>query len=82
MTGNVDYIKMTEGTMTLLIGIAGFIGGFAFGIGLIGVFLRARSKSELLQNKSLRWTYGLAVWVMAGFGAWAAVWVYQTYFAA
>ncbi len=66
--------------MTAFVGIIGFVFGFAFGVSIIGIFLRARSKSELIENKSLRWTYGLAVWIFAGFGAWAALWIYEAYF--
>ncbi len=59
--------------MVYVAGIIGFLCGFAFGIGIINLFLRNRSKRELLNDKSLRWTYGVAVWIVAGLGAWAGV---------
>lgn len=66
--------------MIYLIGILGFIGGFSLGVMLIGFILRQRSKKELMENKSFRWTYGVLVWIVAAFGAWAAVTVYSQYF--
>jgi len=63
--------------MAWLYGIIGFIGGFAFGIFVIGLFLRGRPKRALMQDRSLRWTYGLAVWVFAGLGAWGAIKLFE-----
>ena len=63
--------------MVYLYGIIGFIGGFAIGLFVINLFLRRRQAAELVQDKSLRWTYGLAVWIMAGLGSWAGVWLYR-----
>ncbi len=67
--------------MATLIGIGGFICGFALGLLISGYMLRPRSKAELTENKSLRWTYGLGVWVLGGLGAWGALEMYKTYFA-
>lgn len=58
-------------------GIAGFVLGFAAGLFIINMFLKNLSKRELLGDKSLRWTYGLAVWLFAGLGAWGGVWLYE-----
>lgn len=66
--------------MTTIIGIAGFIGGFALGLLLAGYMLRRRSREDLVKNKTLRWTYGLAVWVFGAAGSWGALEVYKTYF--
>ena len=63
--------------MTYLFGIIGFVGGFGVGLFVINIFLRGRPKRELMRNKSIHWTYGLAVWIIAGLGAWAGVWMYQ-----
>lgn len=68
--------------MTYLVGIMGFLGGFSLGLYLISRFLKGRSRQELVSDKSLRWKYGLIVWVMAGLGAWSAVWAYGQYFPA
>lgn len=66
--------------MVYLIGILGFVSGFCLGVMLIGLFLKNRSKKELIENKSYRWTYGVFVWIVAGFGSWAAVSAYHQYF--
>ena len=63
--------------MVYLYGIIGFIGGFALGLGVINMFLRSYTGRELMENKNLRWTYGLAVWLFAGLGAWAGVKLFQ-----
>jgi len=66
--------------MVYLFGIIGFIGGFVFGLGMINVFLRGYSNDDLVQKKSLRWTYGLFVWLIAALGAWTGVWMHGRYF--
>ena len=68
--------------MTTIVGIGGFICGFALGLTLAGTLLRRRSRAELVESKPLRWTYGLAIWVMGGLGAWGALEIYYTYFPA
>ncbi|MEM6780678.1 MAG: hypothetical protein AAF569_02320 [Pseudomonadota bacterium] len=75
----IDQLQDTY-TMVYLIGILGFIGGFILGVMLIGIFLKSRSKQELMENKSIRWTYGVFVWFVAGLTAWAAVTTYNQYF--
>jgi len=60
-------------------GILGFVLGFIFGLCVINVFLRNYPRSALIQDKSLRWTYGLAVWIFGGLGAWAGILLYQRY---
>ncbi|HPD82177.1 MAG TPA: hypothetical protein PLK85_00005 [Alphaproteobacteria bacterium] len=54
--------------------------GFAVGLGIINVLLRQRSVEEIKKEKSLRWTYGLAVWGIAAIGAWLGVTIYNNYF--
>ena len=66
--------------MVYLIGILGFLGGFCLGVMIIGMLLKRRSKSELMENKSLRWTYGVFVWVVALIGTWSAIAAYNQYF--
>ena len=67
--------------MMYLFGIGGFILGFAAGLVIINIFVRHISTRQLTQDKSLHRTYGLAVWLMAGLGAWAGVWLYERSFA-
>lgn len=59
--------------MVFVFAIIGLIVGFISGLFVINLFLRRYSSSELVRNKSLRWTYGLAVWVFAALGAWGGV---------
>jgi undecaprenyl pyrophosphate phosphatase UppP len=63
--------------MIFAFGVIGFILGFAAGLFIINLFLRHYSKKDLLKDKSLRWTYGLAVWIFAGLGAGIGVWLYE-----
>ncbi len=63
--------------MIYVFAICGFILGFAGGLIVINLFLRGYNAGELLKNKSLRWTYGLAVWIFAALGAWGGVWLYN-----
>ncbi len=55
----------------------GFVLGFFAGLAVINMFLRSYSTRELTKDKSLRWTYGVAVWIFAGLGAWGGVWLYN-----
>jgi hypothetical protein len=66
--------------MVYVFGVIGFVLGFVAGMILIHQFLRHYNSSELLKDKSLRWTYGLAVWVIAGLGAWLGVWLHDRSF--
>ncbi len=63
--------------MIFLYGIAGFVLGFMGGLFIINMFLRHYSSNELLKDKSLRWTYGVAVWLFAAIGTWGGVWLYN-----
>ncbi len=66
--------------MVYLFGVLGFIGGFMAGLLVINIFLRGISNTELVSNKSLRWTYGVAVWIFAGLGIYAGLWMHARYF--
>ena len=63
--------------MMFVYGTGGFILGFAAGLFIINMFLRHYSKRDLLRDKSLRWTYGLAVWICAGIGATLGFWLFN-----
>ncbi|MCB1529401.1 MAG: hypothetical protein H6853_02865 [Rhodospirillales bacterium] len=65
--------------MVYIYGVIGFVGGFAWGLFMIHLFLRGRSARELLENKSLRWPYGLFVWMVAAGGLYAGLWMYETH---
>jgi len=66
--------------MIYLFGACGFALGFIAGMFVIHLFLRAYPTNELVKNKSLRWTYGLAVWIFAGLGVLLGVWLYDRSF--
>lgn len=66
--------------MVYIFGFFGFVMGFGVGLGIINVLLRNRTKEDIQEDKSLRWTYGVAVWVFAAFGGWAGAWIYQNNF--
>lgn len=64
--------------MVYIFGIFGFIMGFGVGLGMINVMLRHYSQKEIQENKSFRWKYGVLVWGVAAFGAWAGTRIYYT----
>lgn len=66
--------------MVYLFGMIGFILGFAGGLVVISLFLKGYATKSLVQDKSLRWSYGLAVWIFAALGAWGGVWLYERSF--
>lgn len=66
--------------MVYLFGGIGLVLGFVAGLVVINLFLKNYSKGELVGNKSLRWSYGLAVWVFAALGVWLGVWFYERSF--
>lgn len=66
--------------MIYVVGIVGFIAGFALGLRIIGYLLKDRSPQDLLEDKSLRMTYGLLAWGIAGLTAFCAIHVYKMYF--
>jgi len=47
--------------MIYVFGIFGFIGGFILGQGLLLYLLRSRPREELLNNRMLKFTYGLFI---------------------
>jgi len=66
--------------MAFLFGFLGFVLGFGLGLFMISFFLHHLPKRALLTDRSLRWTYGLPVWAVAGLGAWGGVFVYNHFF--
>lgn len=63
--------------MVYIFAFVGFVMGFGVGLGVINVLLRNRSLKDIQNDKSLRFRSGLAVWVFAGLGGWAGVWLYN-----
>ncbi len=68
--------------MVYLIGTIGFIGGFIFGQMALYFLLRHKNNEDLLSDPSLKWTYGLANWIIAGLGSYGLVLLYHQYFPA
>ena len=65
--------------MVYLAGVIGFIGGFFIGQVILMRLLKNYSNEEILENKSLRWTYGMLNWVIAGLGSYSVVMFYNHY---
>ena len=66
--------------MIYFVGILGFIGGFVIGQMVLYFLLRHKSNEDLLNDPFLKWTYGLANWIFAGFGSYAMVLIYKYFF--
>lgn len=66
--------------MVYVAGIIGFIGGFFAGQMLLYFMLRHRSREDLLNDKSLKWKYGLINWGVAALGAYSFAEAYKLYF--
>ncbi|MAI61692.1 MAG: hypothetical protein CBB87_04255 [Micavibrio sp. TMED27] len=66
--------------MMYVMGILGFIFGFIFGQLVLIFFLREKTKDELLNDRSLKYTYGLANWIIAGLMSYAFASIYNLYF--
>jgi hypothetical protein len=64
--------------MVYLFTFFGFAMGFGVGLGTINVILRHKTMDEIESNRSLRFWYGLLVWVFALAGGWAG-WALYTY---
>lgn len=65
--------------MVYLIGIIGLIAGFLAGLLLLNFFLRHKTKEELLNDEYLKWKYGIICWLVAAFGSYTAVRLYNEY---
>lgn len=65
--------------MVYLAGIIGLIGGFSLGQMVLLRLLKDYSNEEIMQNKNLRWTYGVLNWLVAILGSTAMVWAYKQY---
>ena len=65
--------------MVYIVGFIGLVSGFFAGQLVLLHLLRQRSNKEILTDRSIRWTYGLLNWIIAGAGAYAAVLLYNIY---
>lgn len=66
--------------MVYVVGIVGFLGGFAAGQMLLYFLLRHKSRGELLGDPRLKLKYGLLNWGCAALGSYSFVEIYQRYF--
>jgi len=66
--------------MVYLVGMVGFIGGFFAGQMLLHFLLRHKTKEDLLNDKSLKWQYGILNWLIAILGCYATIRMYEFYF--
>ena len=66
--------------MVWVFGIIGLVIGFVAGVGMMRVWLKDKTREELLTDKSLHLSYGLFVWLVAAIFSYISVWIYRTYF--
>ncbi len=66
--------------MVYVAGVVGFIGGFAIGLMFLYFLLRNATQEDLLNDRYLKWKYGLINWGFAALGAYSAVTTYKEYF--
>jgi len=66
--------------MVYVAGVIGFLGGFCLGIMFLSFMLRNVSQEDLLNDRYLRWKYGILNWLIAILGAYSAVHMYERYF--
>ncbi|MCB1562573.1 MAG: hypothetical protein R3D66_00500 [Alphaproteobacteria bacterium] len=65
--------------MIYVVGLIGLIGGFIAGQMVLYFLLRHRSQEDILNDPSIKWTYGLLNWIIAGLGAYAFIMMYREY---
>ncbi|MFK7839443.1 MAG: hypothetical protein AB8B83_03855 [Bdellovibrionales bacterium] len=65
--------------MVYVVGTIGFFSGFVLGIFILSALLKDRSRRELLEDRGLKWTYGVFAWIIAAITAYAAVQSYNMY---
>lgn len=66
--------------MVWVFGITGFIIGFAAGLYILKIWLKDKSREELMTDKSLHLSYGVFVWLIAVIGSAMSVFLYRNYF--
>ena len=66
--------------MIYMAGTVGFIGGFILGLMLLSFLLRNVSKEDLVNDPYIKWKYGILNWVIAIFGAYVGVSIYERIF--
>jgi hypothetical protein len=66
--------------MVWLAGIIGLLAGFAAGQVILMRLLKDKSRHELLNDKDLRWKYGLFNWLIAAGTCLIAIGLYRYYF--
>ncbi len=66
--------------MVWVAGIFGFIAGFAGGQMLLLRLLKDKTRDELLNDRSLRWRYGVFNWMIAAGTCVLAIGLYRYYF--
>lgn len=66
--------------MVYLVGVIGFLSGFALGQYILLGLLKDKSNEELLKNRRLKFVYGSLNWVIAIVVCFTMVRLYQFYF--
>lgn len=66
--------------MVYVIGVFGFLTGLVFGQMVLFYMLRHKSREDLINQKNLRWTYGVLNWALAFAGLFIFIHIYKRYF--
>ncbi len=66
--------------MVYVVGVIGFFGGFVLGLMLLSFLLRNVDSETLLNDKYIKWKYGILNWIIAALGSYCTVYSYKYYF--
>ena len=66
--------------MVYVFGFIGLVIGFAAGQVFIYFQLRDRKREDILNDRGLRWTYGVFNWIIAAIGVYCFVFMYNHFF--
>lgn len=66
--------------MVYLAGVLGFIGGFMAGQVALYYILRDKTREELLNDRFLKWKFGLLNWGLAVVGSYSFIEMYKFHF--
>lgn len=66
--------------MVFIFAFFGFLLGFAFSLGFANVKLRNKTKEQIQTETSLRWTYGIGIWLVGLTGGALGVWIHNHFY--
>ena len=66
--------------MIYIVGVIGFLSGFALGQFILAGMLKDKSNEELLKDSKLKFIYGTLNWIIAFVVCFTTIRLYQFYF--